>query len=464
MNRRSRLVIVLAVVLATALAYLAFGPDGPVVEGRRWDRPSVDRDLTEVIADTFRVLVVQDPLCYEQWPEAEHGAVYEMLERFAEQQGLVIAPRLAPVDSLVPLLQSGRGDVIAAPIPARSPLLTYVHASRPYWHLAPMVALLRADRLLGLQEADIPDTIRSSRSSVFAQAPEPSVGASTLVLTDRSTQELIEELAIGRGRAVLLTDAEARYYAGLFPQLTFRETGAPRLACVFGSRTNARALAKELDRWIGSDEEARGMILAAYGGPIRTRKALGRSIGRPVVVGDTISPYDSLFRHFSTRHGIPWELLAAIAFKESGFDSAAVSHRGARGLMQLMPRTARGLGVDSLHLVDAQVRAGAMFLAVLDSIWMRSVPDDEQRLPFVLAAYNAGPGHVLDAQRLAGELGLDRRRWMGNVERAITLLALPDQFTRPGIGNGRCKGNETFLYVRDVLGIYARFRSVSTAP
>jgi len=95
--------------------------------------------------------------------------------------------------------------------------------------------------------------------------------------------------------------------------------------------------------------------------------------------------YRSLFEQAGRRHGVSPALLAAVAKVESGFNRSAVSGAGARGLMQLMPSTARGLGVDPMdpaQAVDGAARLLASHLRTYGSI------------PLALAAYNAGPGAV----------------------------------------------------------------------
>ncbi len=91
----------------------------------------------------------------------------------------------------------------------------------------------------------------------------------------------------------------------------------------------------------------------------------------------------------------------------------------------------------------------------------RKVPNSDQRMRFVLASYNAGPGHLLDAQRLAGKLGLDPNRWDGNVERALTLLNRPRYFLRPEVRTGFGHGDLTFWYVRDIAAAFQGARVTS---
>ncbi|MCF6509346.1 lytic transglycosylase [Blastococcus sp. MG754426] len=96
-------------------------------------------------------------------------------------------------------------------------------------------------------------------------------------------------------------------------------------------------------------------------------------------------PYADLFARAAGRHGVEAALLAAVAQQESGFDTSAVSPAGARGLMQFMPATAKGLGVDALDPSSA-IDGAARYLSSLT----RQFGSTE----LALAAYNAGPGTV----------------------------------------------------------------------
>ncbi|NHC16534.1 transglycosylase SLT domain-containing protein [Motilibacter sp. E257] len=97
-------------------------------------------------------------------------------------------------------------------------------------------------------------------------------------------------------------------------------------------------------------------------------------------------PYADIFRTEGARAGVSPALLAAVAKTESSFRSDATSPAGAKGLMQLMPATAAGLGVDPLDPQQA-VRGAAKLLAGY-------LKDYDGSLDLALAAYNAGPGNV----------------------------------------------------------------------
>jgi soluble lytic murein transglycosylase-like protein len=97
--------------------------------------------------------------------------------------------------------------------------------------------------------------------------------------------------------------------------------------------------------------------------------------------------YDDLIREQAARHGISADLVRAVIQAESGFNRWAVSPKGAMGLMQLMPATARDLGVRDPFHPGENIRGGVQYLAALLERFDRDVV-------LALAAYNAGPERV----------------------------------------------------------------------
>lgn len=110
------------------------------------------------------------------------------------------------------------------------------------------------------------------------------------------------------------------------------------------------------------------------------RPATGPPLGLPA--------YEEIVRAAAARHGIDPALVAAVVRAESGFDPRALSRKGARGLMQLMPATARRLGVARAYDPRQNVSGGVAYLARLAERFGADRPD------LVLAAYNAGEGAV----------------------------------------------------------------------
>jgi soluble lytic murein transglycosylase-like protein len=115
--------------------------------------------------------------------------------------------------------------------------------------------------------------------------------------------------------------------------------------------------------------------------------AAGAASTSPAAFGGTgESAFSSLFASVGAQRGVSPALLTAIARAESAFDPAARSPAGAQGLMQLMPATAQGLGVDPMNPAEAVDGAARLLKDHLSRFGSTEL---------ALAAYNAGPGAVL---------------------------------------------------------------------
>lgn len=181
------------------------------------------------------------------------------------------------------------------------------------------------------------------------------------------------------------------------------------------------------------------------------------TVAPPVAHTFRISPYDSLFRNYADTIGWDWKMLAAVAYVESKFDTAATSAVGAQGLMQMMPQTARAMGVPEGMERDPKesVRAAVDYFIYLNRLFRR-VPENE-RIHFILASYNAGFGHIQDAMRLAEKYGKSRHVWDDNVETFLRLKNDSIYYTDSVCRNGRFTGIETTLFVRRVQHKYSEY-------
>jgi soluble lytic murein transglycosylase len=99
--------------------------------------------------------------------------------------------------------------------------------------------------------------------------------------------------------------------------------------------------------------------------------------------------YDIMITRHATTNGIDPLLVKAVMKTESNFNPRALSHKGAQGLMQLMPDTARFMNVDDPFDPDDNIKGGTRYLKYLDGIFAGNVE-------LILAAYNAGPGRVIE--------------------------------------------------------------------
>ncbi|MDR3093460.1 MAG: transglycosylase SLT domain-containing protein [Bacteroidales bacterium] len=172
-----------------------------------------------------------------------------------------------------------------------------------------------------------------------------------------------------------------------------------------------------------------------------------------------ISPYDDLFRKYSSEINWDWRLLASLVYQESNFKENSRSRSGAYGLMQMMPATMKNYGVDTTATPEKHIAAGVKYIKYLDEIMSRYVPDENERVKFVLASYNIGPGHVLDAYRIARKVGKQSGVWENNVDSCLLRKREPQYYQLPEVRHGKCHGQETFAFVTKVMKRYGDYKS-----
>lgn len=175
------------------------------------------------------------------------------------------------------------------------------------------------------------------------------------------------------------------------------------------------------------------------------------------IKGGKISKYDKVVKKIAQEYNWDWRLISAIMYQESRFNAEAGSWAGAYGLMQVMPVTAKRFGLDDISNPEQNIKGGVLFLNWLNKQFVSSIPDSTQRIKFVLASYNIGLGHVMDAQRLAGKYGKNSRVWDNNVDDFLLKKSSELYFKDPVVRFGYCRGEEAYNYVSRVLTTYNHY-------
>ncbi len=172
-------------------------------------------------------------------------------------------------------------------------------------------------------------------------------------------------------------------------------------------------------------------------------------------------PFENLFRQYAPEIGWPWELLAALSWEESHWNPNASSASGARGLMQLMPRTGVrfSLNDSTFCLPEDNLRAGIKYIQFLQRTF-HFITDSAENQHFVLASYNAGPAHIMDARRLAKRHGRSPYIWFDNTEYWLTQLQYPEVAADTVVLYGTFNPTETVSYVRKVKRTYKKIKKL----
>ena len=204
-----------------------------------------------------------------------------------------------------------------------------------------------------------------------------------------------------------------------------------------------------------------GALLLLWEIPHHQDNALSHS-DRVPMLGNKLPSYEiqTFLRHIETRlpyyreefqqaekkTGVPWTLLASVAYQESKWNRHAVSPTGVRGLMMLTRSTANDLGIQNRLDPVKSIFGGARYLSSLHKRGPSEIrmPD---RMFVALAAYNVGFGHVKDARVLAERLGKDSTKW-DDLKEVLPLLSQKEYYE--DLPHRYARGSEPVQYVKRI--------------
>ena len=226
-------------------------------------------------------------------------------------------------------------------------------------------------------------------------------------------------------------------------------------------RKGTDQLTKDINMWLIDFQKTREyrMIYRRYFKSSRIEEMLQSEYF--TLKSGKISEYDDLLKKHAKVIDWDWRLLSALVYQESNFDPKARSWVGAFGLMQLMPETAYRYDVDTLSSAQENVEAGVKHLKYLEAKLDKTLGDKTDKLEFLLASYNVGLGHILDARRLAQKNGKNPDQWKGSVDYYLLNKAKPEFFNDPVVKYGYCRGQEPYWYVIKILDRYKHYKNMA---
>lgn len=428
------------------------------------------------VPDTLHAVTLYGPTSYFIYQGQEMGFDYENLRQFAEDEGLVLDLKVAPsLQNLLKMISSGEAQLAAYPIPKIEEYNSIVKHCGPKeitWQV--LVQPSGKDRVSDVTEL-VGKTVYVEKDSKYhyrIQNLDNELGGGIDIVPISKDTLISEDLIVMVDRGEIPMTIVDSDIAGLnksyFPKLDIGMKISLDQYSSWAVGNECDSLAAKLDRWEKRHQSSEMMksIYRKYF-EISKNKSVSEDISSNldfiIKKGGDISPYDNSFKRHAGIPGYDWELLAAIGFNESRFDNNVVSWAGAKGIMQLMPKTAQAMGVegDDINNPDRNIFAAAKLLKHLDDALKSRVPDSNERINFVVAAYNCGLGHILDAIALAGKHGLNPEVWLGNVSEAALMKSRPQYYNDPIVKNGYFRGRETVEFVDKVMSTYSNFKKMN---
>ena len=408
----------------------------------------------------LRVLLRNNAASYFLYRGELMGFQYELAKQFAKQHRLRLEV-LVP-DShrqMMEWLVEGRADIASGfLVPRDDDRELGIEFSRPY-HRAKAHFIVREDDslsdLTGLKGRSVVLQQSSHYWDALQQLRAEGHDFNLVAAAENlETEDIIHQVASGKVDITLadehLMDIEIAQGIKIRSAFAFGDD-QPHTVAV---RRDNKQLLAALNAFI--KKENKGLLYnILYKKYFRNKRGIRRyaQAQEEAVLTGRLSPYDEITRRYADRYGFDWRLVTAQMYQESRFDPKAKSFAGARGLLQVMPKTANQMGFKQLEDPDTGIHAGIKYLD-----WVRERFDEDldfaDRLWFSLAAYNAGYGHVSDARRLARKKGWDPNRWFDNTEKAMLLLSRKEYARQAK--HGYVRGREPVNYVSSIR---ERFRA-----
>lgn len=441
-------------------------------------QPKVIKDLDVVLKEgKLKVSTTYSGTSYFLYKGQPMGFEYELLERFAEHLGVDIEIIVAnDINNLISNLNTGKVDLIAHGLTITRERQRMVNFS-DYIYLTHQVLVQKKPdnwRKMKLHEIDrylIQDAIELDGQKVSVREKTSynmrlkhlsrEIGGDILIDTldgSLTTDEIIKMVVDGQIKYTVADDNIASIVASYYPILDVETPISFSQRIGWATRNNSPKLLEVLNDWLRKFKKEVDYYVI-YDKYFKDKRDFRRRIKSDFysINANSISQYDELLKLKSKKLDWDWRLVSALVYQESQFDLKAKSWAGAGGLMQMMPATAKEMGVENRFDPEDNITGGTKYLRLL---WERfdSINDPEQRIKFTMASYNCGYGHVLDAQRMADERKLDRSKWDDNVEEMILALSLRKNYTKPNIRYGYVRGIEPFTYVDQIFERYQHYK------
>ncbi len=407
------------------------------------------------------------------------GYQYELLQLLAEQLGVKLEVKVEnDIDENFRMLMEGECDIIGINLTVTKERSKIINFTYPHSQTHQVLVQRKIENWKNFSKEEInANLLRNQldlagkvvyvqKGSSYAQRMKnlsDEIGDSIKLIekADKEVEELIELVASGEIDYTVADENVALVNQIYYPNLDVKTAVSFPQNLAWGLRKGDDLLKIEIDNWLkefkGSLEYA--LIYNKYFKNPRSVRIVesdyySKTTGK-------ISGYDDFIKKYSKDIDWDWRLLSSLIYQESRFKPNVESWAGAYGLMQLMPTTARRFGVNRNSPPEKQIKAGVEFIKWLDKRFEnRGITDEEEKTKFILASYNVGLGHILDARRLAEKEGKDPDKWENNVDEYILKKSNPKYYKDPVVKYGYCRGSETYNYVYQILDRYEHYKNI----
>ena len=408
------------------------------------------------------------------------GYEYEMLKMFAKDLNVDLEIRVVrDMNKILELLIAGEADIVAANMTVTKERSSKVNFSNPLLITKQVLIQKKPENWQNMTQTELEKQLLRNplelaekeiyvrkESSFYSRLVNLSeeIGARILIMEapgNTDTEQLISKVANGKIPYTVADENIALLNQTYYPEIDVKTAISLPQKISWAVRKDAGLLLTEINKWLQKKEtkEKKAILYSKYFK--NSKDAIKRSESDYFSQnGGNISQYDNLIKKFSAKIGWDWRLVAALICQESRFNHSAKSWMGASGLMQMMPETYSYFYADSIEITpDLSIKAGTKYLLRRENYWKKYIFDKEERIKFVLASYNVGLGHVIDARRLAIKYNKNPNQWDDNVAFFLLQKSYPEYYKDPVVKHGYCRGKEPVKFVKEIFRRYEHYKN-----
>jgi membrane-bound lytic murein transglycosylase MltF len=385
----------------------------------------------------IRVLVTYNKTHYFVDRGTQRGLAYDAFRRFEEDLNKKLKRRhirvhvvFVPVsrDDLLPSLLEGRGDIAAANLTITPERLTHADFSNPVNKdiseivvTGPGASPFASAEDLSGKEVYVRKTSSFYESLQKLNADLAKAGKAPvrvrLASENLETEDILEMTNAGLIKITIADSHIAEFWKKVLPKITLHPEAAIKTggSTGFMIRKNSSLLKGELNGMLARYPEgsaARNLLLQKY---LKSTKFV-----KNVTSKEEIAKFErtvEFFRKYGDTYDMDYLLMMAQGYQESRLDQNARSPVGAIGVMQVMPATGKDMNVGDITQIEPNIHAGVKYIRFMVNQFFEKEPMDTlNKGLFAFAAYNAGPGRVLQLRSQAEKRSLNPNVWFNNVE------------------------------------------------
>lgn len=426
---------------------------------------------------TIRVVTDYNAINYFIYKGLEIGYQYELLQTMSKDLGFKLELIISnDIQRNYDSLFDGKVDLIATNISVNNVLSADFSYTEPHSYSRQVLVQRKGseavyfdslthqyNRLVRNQLDLAKKIVHVQKNSSFYQrlvALQSEIGDTISIVEepDYTVEQLIALVASGEIDYTVCDENFAQVNQNFYPNIDIETAISFQQKIAWVVRSNSPEFNKAINDWLLRFRHSYSYSKIYQKYFVNRRTVYVGKMESTFIVDNKVSVFDDILKEESKLLNWDWRLLASLVYQESRFDPEAESWAGAGGLMQLMPETALRFGVTSITSPRDNIKGGVRYLVWLQSKINPKISIDAERVKFVLASYNAGLGHVLDAMRLAEKYGKNPKVWTDNVDYYMLNKSLPEFYNDTIVKCGYCRGEEPYKYVIEVLERYEEFK------